>query len=108
MSSASVLTGSDSADKVPILGPDVAPVNHYVVPRPRDPYHHFGEWLRTTRDAIGMTQRQLSAKMGRPTSFIGKVETAQRRLDIVEFEELAAALGVSPVKLYERYIRTRE
>jgi transcriptional regulator with XRE-family HTH domain len=55
-----------------------------------------------------MTQRQLSVKMGRPTSFIGKIETAQRRLDIVEFEELATALGVSPVKLYDRYMRTRE
>jgi transcriptional regulator with XRE-family HTH domain len=79
-----------------------------LVPRPRDPYHQFGEWLRPTRDAIGMTQRQLSVKMGRPTSFIGKIETAQCRLDIVEFEELATALGVSPVKLYERYMRTRE
>lgn len=79
-----------------------------VVPRPRDPYHKFGEWLRATRDAIGMTQRQLSVKMGRPTSFVGKIESAQRRLDIVEFEELATALGVSPVKLYERYMRTRE
>jgi transcriptional regulator with XRE-family HTH domain len=77
------------------------------VPRPRDPYHHLGEWLRMTRGAIGMTQRQLSVKMG-PTSFIGKIETAQRRLHIVEFEEVAAALGVLPVKLYERYMRTRE
>ena len=79
-----------------------------LVPRTRDPYHQFGEWLRKTRDAIGLTQRELSVKMGRPTSFIGKVETAQRRLDIVEFEELALALGVSPVKLYERFLRTRE
>ena len=45
--------------------------------------------------------------MGRPHSFIGKVETAQRRLDIIEFEQLAEALGVSPLKLYERFFRAR-
>jgi hypothetical protein len=46
--------------------------------------------------------------MGKTHSFIGKVETAERRLDVIEFEELAAALGVSSAKLYERYARFRK
>jgi transcriptional regulator with XRE-family HTH domain len=73
-----------------------------------DPYVRFGEWLRETRDAIGLTQKELSLKMGKTHSFIGKVETAERRLDVIEFEELAAALGVSSAKLYERYARFRK
>jgi transcriptional regulator with XRE-family HTH domain len=77
------------------------------VARTLDRYQQFGEWLRGTRDAIGITQKELSLKMGRPHSFIGKVETAQRRLDIIEFEQLAEALGVSPLKLYERFFRAR-
>lgn len=55
-----------------------------------------------------MSQKDLSVKMGRPVSFIGKIETAQRRLDIIEFGELADALGVAPTKLYDRYHRTRK
>jgi hypothetical protein len=34
------------------------------VPRRLDPYREFGDWLRSTRDAIGMSQRDLSVKMG--------------------------------------------
>ena len=79
-----------------------------VMPRRLDPYREFGDWLRATRDAIGMSQKDLSVKMGRSVSFIGKIETAQRRLDIIEFGELADALGVAPTKLYDRYHRTRK
>lgn len=111
------LAPSESAAELPRAPPEAAHLFWVsrlrraiidAVPRRLDPYREFGDWLRATRDAIGMSQKDLSVKMGRPVSFIGKIETAQRRLDIIEFGELAEALGVAPPKLYDRYIRTRK
>jgi hypothetical protein len=58
-----------------------------------------------SRKEAGLTQRELAAKMKRPQSFVGATETGERRLDVVEFFEFAAALGVEPVALFERVAR---
>ena len=46
-----------------------------------------------------MTQAQLAARLGRPQSFISKVETGERRLDVIEFLQLAKALKIDPVRI---------
>lgn len=46
-----------------------------------------------------LTQTQLAAKLGRPQSFVSKYERADRRLDVVEFLEVARALDVDPVQM---------
>ena len=58
-----------------------------------------------SRKEAGLTQRGLADKMKRPQSFIAATETGERRLDVVEFFELATALGVDPVALFERFAR---
>ena len=45
------------------------------------------------------------AAIGSGTSRIGATESGERRLDVVEFFEFAAALGVEPVALFERVAR---
>jgi Helix-turn-helix domain len=55
-----------------------------------------------SRKAAGMTQRQVAVKWKRPQSTVAAVETGERRLDVVEFLELAEALGVDPVVLFKR------
>ena len=37
------------------------------------------------REEAGLTQRQLADLIGREQSFIGRIETRQRRIDLVEF-----------------------
>ena len=49
-----------------------------------------------TRRAQGLSQRELAARIGKPRSFISKIESRERRLDIVEFVALARALAVEP------------
>ena len=41
--------------------------------------------LVTMREQAGLTQRQLADRIGREQSFIGRIETRQRRIDLVEF-----------------------
>lgn len=41
------------------------------------------------RKAVGMTQTEVAEKLGRPQSYIAKVEGGERRVDVIELLELA-------------------
>ena len=49
------------------------------------------------RTRAKMTQRQLADAVGREQSFIGRIETGQRRVDLVEWIGICRACGVEPV-----------
>jgi transcriptional regulator with XRE-family HTH domain len=51
--------------------------------------------LIAKRHAAGLTQRDLAARLGKPPSFVGKLESRERRLDLIEFIAIARALGLS-------------
>ena len=53
-------------------------------------------WLKQQREAKGLTMRGLAERLDVPHSFVGKVEQAERRLDVVEYLSYCEALGVSP------------
>ncbi|MDO4434607.1 MAG: helix-turn-helix transcriptional regulator [Alysiella sp.] len=57
-------------------------------------------WLRRTfvsrRLELGLSQKMLSERMGVILSYIGKVETGERRLDITEFIRYCEALELEP------------
>ena len=47
----------------------------------------------------------LSKKLRHSENCITKIETGERRLDVVEFFEIAGALDVDPVTLFTRIAR---
>jgi transcriptional regulator with XRE-family HTH domain len=55
--------------------------------------------LISAREAAGLTQVALAKKLGRPQSFVSKFETGERRLDVIEFLEIAQVLRVDPIRL---------
>ncbi|MGP2517594.1 helix-turn-helix domain-containing protein [Yersinia sp. 2545 StPb PI] len=59
-----------------------------------DEYQSVIKSLRDQRIAKGITQDSLASALGRPQSFIAKVENGERRLDVVEFVHIAKLLGV--------------
>ena len=61
--------------------------------------------LRDARVKRGITQQQLAQAMGRPQSFIAKIESGERRLDVIEFAHVAQLLGVEPATLLARVIK---
>lgn len=60
-------------------------------------------WLRNVflnrRLELGLSQRALGEKMGVLHSFIGKVETGDRRLDIFEFIAYCQGLELDPLAI---------
>ena len=65
----------------------------------------FRKLLVEVRKAAGLTQAELSRRLKKPQSFVSKYERGERRLDVVEFGEVAKALSVDPVKLLEKFYR---
>jgi transcriptional regulator with XRE-family HTH domain len=48
------------------------------------------------RMSAGMTQADLAERIGEYQSFIARLESGQRRIDVVEFLEFAEVLGFDP------------
>jgi transcriptional regulator with XRE-family HTH domain len=57
---------------------------------------HFRRLLVDARRHAGLTQVALAKKLGRPQSFVSKFERGERRLDVIEFLDVARALSVDP------------
>ncbi len=54
--------------------------------------------LIAKREAAGLTQADLASRLGEYQSFVARLESGQRRIDVVEFLDLAEALGFDPAK----------
>lgn len=62
-------------------------------------HEHFRKLLADARRGAGLTQMALANKLGRPQSFVSKFERGERRLDVIEFLDVARALRVDPVQI---------
>jgi transcriptional regulator with XRE-family HTH domain len=56
-------------------------------------YRAFVDRLVQARHDAGLTQAEVSRRMGRPQSFVSKCESGERRVDVVELSELAKLYG---------------
>jgi transcriptional regulator with XRE-family HTH domain len=63
------------------------------------------ETLTSARHAAGMTQTQLAERLELPQSAISKIESGERRLDVVEFCRIATALSVDPPELLASFTK---
>lgn len=52
--------------------------------------------LVSARKNAALTQSQLAKKLGKPQSFVSKIERHERRLDVVEFVIMCKALDIAP------------
>ena len=57
------------------------------------------ELLVAARKKAGLTQQDVANQLGRPQSFVAKYEGGERRLDVVEFLQVAAVLGADPARI---------
>lgn len=55
--------------------------------------------LREARRNQGLTQAAVAEQLGKPQSFLAKVENGERRLDVIEFIHLAQLLSLDPAEV---------
>lgn len=67
-------------------------------------YAAFTTSLRDERKKAGLTQAKLAKRLRRPQSFVSKYERGDRRLDVVEFIEVALAIGFDPHELLRKLV----
>lgn len=51
-------------------------------------YERFRQALKAARVEAGLTQVEAARLLGRPQSFVAKVEAGERRVDVVELSQL--------------------
>jgi transcriptional regulator with XRE-family HTH domain len=62
-------------------------------------YARFVERLVRHRKARGLSQQDVADKLGWQQSVIAKIETVQRRIDMIEFIRLAEAIGFDAARV---------
>ena len=70
-------------------------------------YAHFIKLLVAARKDAGLRQDAVAKALRKPQSFVAKYEGGERRIDVVEFVQIAEALGADPVKLFRAFLAAR-
>ncbi len=59
-------------------------------------YQKLVNWLRKSRESKGWSMRDLGERIGEPHSFVQKVESMERRIDVYELVQYCKALEQDP------------
>ena len=75
-------------------------------------YIEFIAFLRQARRQRGLSQEDVGQVLEKPQSFVSKVETCERRLDVIEAAEWCLALGIGleaalPAKLRRAFAKAQ-
>lgn len=62
----------------------------------------FRELMIEVRKAIGLTQHDVAERLKKPQSFVAKYEGGERRIDVVEFLQIAQALEANPIGMMRK------
>ena len=68
-------------------------------------YASFVEVLTQARKRAGLSQVELAARLAKAQSFVSRVETGERRVDVVEFCAIARAMNVDPHLLFAEVLK---
>ena len=67
-------------------------------------YEVLGSVIRSAREEQRLSQRDLATKAHRPQSSIAKIELGNQGMNIIEFIDLAEALGLQPNALFDELL----
>lgn len=65
-------------------------------------YQRFRNLLTEARKSAGLTQVEIAARLKQPQSYVSKYESGIRRLDVVEYMQVAKAIGFDPAELIRK------
>lgn len=62
--------------------------------------------LTKARTNAGLTQRELARRLDRAHSFVGKIKSGKRQLNVLEFCDYASALGTDAADLLRSVLKS--
>jgi transcriptional regulator with XRE-family HTH domain len=62
-------------------------------------YRRLISALKAARIERGITQQHVADAVGKPQSFVAKIEGRERRLDVIEFIQICRVIGCDPMQL---------
>lgn len=65
-------------------------------------YELFRSLLIQAREEAGLSQQDVADRLGRHQTYVSKCERGERRMDLIEFLEIARALGFDPHKFIKK------
>lgn len=65
-------------------------------------YERFRSLLINARIKSGLTQVELADRLNQRQSFVSKYERGERRLDVIEFFQIANAIGIDPFEFLRK------
>jgi len=68
----------------------------------RQKYELFRAELKKARLSSGLLQKDLAKLLHRPQSYISKIESGERSIDIVEFINYCQAIGIDSAKFIKK------
>jgi transcriptional regulator with XRE-family HTH domain len=68
-------------------------------------YDRFRGLITQARKDAGLTQAELSERVGRPQSFVSKYECGERRLDVIEFLQVCKALKINSQSIIREIVK---
>ncbi|HZT59978.1 MAG TPA: helix-turn-helix transcriptional regulator [Pyrinomonadaceae bacterium] len=69
---------------------------------PERRYELLRHLLAEARTEAGLRQSDLAERLGRPQSYVSKIERGERGLDVIEFLEIAKVIGFDPVEFLRK------
>lgn len=70
-------------------------------------YDRVVRLLTEARIEAGLSQRTMAERLAKPRSYVSKVETKERRIDLLEFIEWASATGADPARLFDTVLKQK-
>lgn len=64
-------------------------------------YRNVVDALKAARLEAGITQQQVADALGKPQSYVAKVEGCERRLDVIEFMNFARCISWNPFPILQ-------
>jgi transcriptional regulator with XRE-family HTH domain len=61
-------------------------------------YARLSRLMTEARKKSGLSQQEVADRLGRPQTYVSRVERGTRQMDLVEFLEIAEAIGFDPAE----------
>ena len=82
----------------PLIGVSQVPKSVY-----SENYRIFIQLLRSEREATELSQEKLALKLGKPQSYVSKIELGERQINLVELQDWCDALGIALVGFVQKW-----